>query len=618
MQKTAETPTELSGENQLDDLKYFVPGNGLISRFRRRVRKSCLISDTHPQALAIYKSPAGISNERIKHLARYYYMIHPFSDFRLRWDLIMIVVLTWSLLVIPFHLAFNLDESTHESGMYVYIMLVLDIFCLIDIVITFLTGYYKIENKEICLDFWFVARMYIRNLFVIDLISSLPIDFLMSESITDKELSITRFYAQLMTLVKVFRIKSLFIYINSWMSARKNWDQSWIKVFRAMFLLVLYIHWMTCLTYLVPLVTDFGTRPAERGTWLAVRQVWTFDRTMAYVTCMYRSMSMLFCISFGSVPPLNMPNMIFAIVNTISGFVIMVVIIALIDQLTRLVNTAEVKYEEKVVQLKEYMNHKKMPGDLQTRILDYYLFRYQGTYFKEAELLNTMTKQLKQDVMLHSCRRLVENVTFFNNLPTELLVRIVTCLHSEIYLTNDVIVKGGTHGDSMFFISTGTVAVYTPVGIEVCHLEDGAHFGEIALVIEGYTRIASVVAVEPCEVFRLDRVDFLRVVSPYPDLLSKVEQIAADRREKTMQLDDEYRHMNVSRHKSVSSENSAVSGVSGTRKSKKSQISAEKAKSISSHKSKSFASGRARLENSRGKTYSIRSNINERKSRKSK
>lgn len=68
---------------------------------------------------------------------------------------------------------------------------------------------------------------------------------------------------------------------------------------------------------------------------------------------------------------------------------------------------------------------------------------------------------------MHSCRKLVENVAFFKNLPLALIVRIVSSLRSEVFLANDVIVKANTPGNSMFFIATGTVAVYTHSGREV-------------------------------------------------------------------------------------------------------------------------------------------------------
>ena len=77
--------------------------------------------------------------------------------------------------------------------------------------------------------------------------------------------------------------------------------------------------------------------------------------------------------------------------------------------------------------------------------------------------------------------------------------------------------------------------------MQICHLEDGSHFGEISLV-RATKRSASVVAVENCELFRLDRKDFVRVVMPYPDMLKKIEQIATDRTEMIISLNSEYSH----------------------------------------------------------------------------
>lgn len=51
-------------------------------------------------------------------------------------------------------------------------------------------------------------------------------------------------------------------------------------------------------------------------------------------------------------------------------------------------------------------------------------------------------------------------------------------------------------------------------------------------------RAASVVAVEVCELYRLDRKDFVRTVDPYPDLLYSIQYIAADRLERSTLLNN--------------------------------------------------------------------------------
>lgn len=58
-------------------------------------------------------------------------------------------------------------------------------------------------------------------------------------------------------------------------------------------------------------------------------------------------------------------------------------------------------------------------------------------------------------------------VDLFKYLPQAAIVQLVKFIKTEIYLVNDVIVKSGTHGDSLFFLGSGTVAVYTSLGKEV-------------------------------------------------------------------------------------------------------------------------------------------------------
>ncbi|KAJ9587172.1 hypothetical protein L9F63_019309 [Diploptera punctata] len=519
-----------------DELKRFIPGKGIIPKIRRYFRGMRLVSYTHPQSLEIFKSPQAIKNERIKQLSTYHYMIHPFSVFRLRWELLMLIVLTVSLTMIPFYLAFVM-EIEEDADLATIGMLVLDIFCLFDIGVTFLTGYFKEENKEVHLEFKFVAKRYLRTFFLPDLISSLPLDIIFYEVPTITETS--RFYAKLVSLVKVFRIKSLLTYLNRWM-ARRKFSPIFLQLLRALFLLCLYIHWMTCIAYLIPLIYWYNIRPAQRGSWLNSVGLWTKDIRNNYYYCLYRSVSLVFCNSFGGVAE-GTAALYFTMVSELAGFIITAVLIALTDRLTRSVNTSNVKYQEKSAQVREYMRHKMMPRTLQKRIMEYFDFRFQKSYFNEAKIHNILTRELRQDVTLHNCRVMVEHVSFLSNLPTEVLVRIVTCLQIEIYLANDIIFKAGSEGESMYFIAFGTVAMFSPLGVEIGHLEDGDHFGEAAIVL-GIKRISSVIAIEHCELYRLDREDFMRVIAPYPDMVRKVEQIAVDRLEYTNQLEDEYRH----------------------------------------------------------------------------
>lgn len=60
-------------------------------------------------------------------------------------------------------------------------------------------------------------------------------------------------------------------------------------------------------------------------------------------------------------------------------------------------------------------------------------------------------------------------------------------------------------------------------------MTDGSHFGEICLLIKGQKRTASIVALEVCEVYKLNQKDFRKVVEPHADVLRRLDEIAVER-----------------------------------------------------------------------------------------
>lgn len=60
------------------------------------------------------------------------------------------------------------------------------------------------------------------------------------------------------------------------------------------------------------------------------------------------------------------------------------------------------KYQEMVRQLKEYMHHLQLQHALQQKILLYYEFRFRKSYFRESEILSSVSGTLRQVLFLHS------------------------------------------------------------------------------------------------------------------------------------------------------------------------------------------------------------------------
>ena len=72
---------------------------------------------------------------------------------------------------------------------------------------------------------------------------------------------------------------------------------------------------------------------------------------------------------------------------------------------------------------------------------------------------------------------LLRSVSFFKDADTEFLHEIVPLLQFEVYLQDEVVIKGGKRGNKMFFIEHGIVEVVNASGHVTAILGKGNHFG---------------------------------------------------------------------------------------------------------------------------------------------
>lgn len=390
--------------------------------------------------------------------------------------------------------------------------------------------YFDTTLRLVEMDYKMIMRRYVRGgTFLPDLLGSIPTDLFFvgswNEHVVARELS---------TMIYAFRLFSAYSYIARMLNTY-GLAQAPYGFFHVLPWLLIGLHWLACITWIVPIVTvtlEAPERP-RNASWTNIDDLWSGDSQARYWSCWSRSVATFTRSGFLHPEPTAAEDQYIGIVLQLLGTLVFCILIAQLMQYFRGSKSSKLQYRATVAQLRQYMRHRQLQKAIQRRFIAYYEFRYQHRYFRETEILGTLSSQMRQEIGMHSCRKLVENVTFFNNLPISLLTRIVALLKSETFLANDVIVRANQTGDCMYFIATGTVAIYANSGREICHLEDGAHFGEIALVMPDERRVASVVAVEVCELYRLERADFVRTIHPYPMLWERIKKIAIERHEKT-------------------------------------------------------------------------------------
>ncbi|XP_055882984.1 potassium/sodium hyperpolarization-activated cyclic nucleotide-gated channel 4-like isoform X4 [Biomphalaria glabrata] len=498
-------------------------------------------------AMKLFGNKTALIKEKMRHKRVGNWVIHPCSNFRFYWDLFMLVLLIANLIILPVAISFfNDDLSTH----WIVFNCISDTVFFLDIVINFRTGIILNDYAdEIILDPKLIARQYIRTWFFLDLLSSVPMDyiFLMWDSEADfnqlfhagnnknnnnwkqetpaywqgRALRMLRL-AKLLSLLRLLRLSRLVRYVQQWEEFLAIAGK-FMRIFNHICLMFLLGHWNGCLQFLVPLIQDF-----PKDCWVSTEGLKDSHWAEQYTFALFKALSHMLCIGYGRFPPQNMSDTWLTILSMLSGATCYALFLAHTTALIHSFDTSRRLYNDKFKQVEEYMIYRKLPRSLRQRITDYYEHRYQGKMFDEETILSELNECLKHEVVNHNCRSLVASVPFFTNADPSFVSEVVSKLKFEVYQPGDYIIKEGTMGTKMFFIQEGIVDIITADGEVATSLSDGSYFGEICLLTNA-RRVASVRAETYACLYSLAVEHFNSVLDRYPVMRRTMESVAAER-----------------------------------------------------------------------------------------
>ncbi|XP_055921622.1 potassium voltage-gated channel subfamily H member 7 isoform X3 [Eupeodes corollae] len=515
-------------------------------------------------AMKLFGSRKALVKERIRQKTSGHWVIHPCSSFRFYWDLCMLLLLVANLIILPVAISFFNDDL---STRWIAFNCLSDTIFLIDIVVNFRTGIMQQDNAEqVILDPKLIAKHYLKTWFFLDLISSIPLDYIFlifNQDFSDsfqilhagRALRILRL-AKLLSLVRLLRLSRLVRYVSQWEEVyilqnlqkksadrrgrmhRKDKDgltksnlilkflnmaSVFMRIFNLICMMLLIGHWSGCLQFLVPMLQGFPS-----NSWVSINELQESYWLEQYSWALFKAMSHMLCIGYGRFPPQSLTDMWLTMLSMISGATCYALFLGHATNLIQSLDSSRRQYREKVKQVEEYMAYRKLPRDMRQRITEYFEHRYQGKFFDEECILGELSEKLREDVINYNCRSLVASVPFFANADSNFVSDVVTKLKYEVFQPGDIIIKEGTIGTKMYFIQEGVVDIVMANGEVATSLSDGSYFGEICLLTNA-RRVASVRAETYCNLFSLSVDHFNCVLDQYPLMRKTMETVAAER-----------------------------------------------------------------------------------------
>ncbi len=120
---------------------------------------------------------------------------------------------------------------------------------------------------------------------------------------------------------------------------------------------------------------------------------------------------------------------------------------------------------------------------------------------------------------------MLRSIKLFNRFPEQELRNIAKRLKYAPFAKGDIITRQGARANWLYFLIDGQAESYIELEgqprKQLPTLKSGSYFGEMGL-LTGSPRIASVVALEDCRCYRMNKDDFQEVMASHPDLAQEL------------------------------------------------------------------------------------------------
>ncbi|KAG3114587.1 hypothetical protein PI125_g6294 [Phytophthora idaei] len=236
--------------------------------------------------------------------------------------------------------------------------------------------------------------------------------------------------------------------------------------------------------------------------------------TRKYLRSLLFSMECISTLFYGDILSMNPLELVAEIAITLWSIYIYGALVGAQGELLNAQARREAAFEQGLGELQHYLVENEVPKKLKRQIKSYYARvwrRRKGE--KEFAAVAHVSHTLHEDVVLATLRGFAARVAAFRSLDEHFLRGLLVCLQYVVCSEGEEVAMKGDVDRSMYFIAQGRVLVKLDSSESI--RERGEFFGELALLY-GVSRLETCVALALTELYRLDHQSYEHLLQNFP------------------------------------------------------------------------------------------------------
>jgi hyperpolarization activated cyclic nucleotide-gated potassium channel 1 len=466
-----------------------------------------------------------------------YELLLPDAAITQAFDFAIMVLLVVVFVSLPLTLAF---EEVNRSMTLVNFLF--DCVFMVDVLKNFNVGY-TTDDGVLVFDRHMIASNYRRGWFLVDVISSVPIDqllaLLLGNSGGGGDVYQAKKAFKVLRLVRMTKLLKLLPATPLVQRLRAKWidvldyykvqfSDSAVRMLNLFIFLFILAHWMGCILYML---TRLWSYPKE--SWVVAAGLMRKDGkplmsvSNRYMWCLHKAFVLLAGEAYGYPLTSMTCESLRSFCRIESWFTILCLYIGtlfyagLVSNMSAIIvnaNLSRRSYQDQLNATNEYMRSKRLPPVLRDRVRGYFQLRFsEGRMFNEKNILNNLNPELRKEISTHNTRGLLEKVPLLSNSPPRFFHSVALALEPHLFFTGDTVFHEGEQGAEVYFVDSGILEILLKcVGNTVVRvIADGSFFGEGA-VLSGGSRSATIRVKETSSTYAIPGPALVKILEDLP------------------------------------------------------------------------------------------------------
>jgi len=380
------------------------------------------------------------------------------SLFKAVWDWIVLLLVIFTAIEIPFSVAFLMALQDDNGWTFIKVSPLLvfnlwvDLMFIIDIIINFRTTFIKTNTDEVISNPKQIALHYLKTWFVVDFVAAIPFEFM----ITPRVDSATTLFgllksARLLRLVRVARKLDRY----------SEYGTAVVILLTGLFTLI--AHWLACIWHGIGDIeksNEFGwIQELRKNLNLHYNSTGPSIQTR-YITSLYFTLSSLTSVGFGNVSPNTDAEKIFSVCVMIIGALMYASIFGNLTAIIQRLYSRTSRFHRDLRVIEDFVQFYKIPKSTKEELDEY--FRHEWAYTKGVDMetvLKRFPESLQADVCLYLHRNLFTECGAFKTASEGCLRALALRFKIRHYLPGHFIIKQGDEVKRLYFIAKGNIEV---------------------------------------------------------------------------------------------------------------------------------------------------------------